>query len=86
MFSTDLIRRLTANDFESVDPRSFIWFVLVASSLIFWLLHGNRWIAGLIYSGVILRRGRIGDAIVAPAATNTLIACSVLTWRKWNPW
>ncbi len=85
-----LIRRLMANDFESLDPRSFTWFAVLASSLIFGLLHGDRWVAGslagLIYAGVMLRRGSIGDAVVAHATTNALIAFSVLAGGKWNLW
>ena len=85
-----LIRRLMANDFESLDPRQFTWFAVLVSSLVFGLLHGDRWIAGsiagLIYAGVMLRRGSIGDAVAAHATTNALIAFAVLVGGKWNLW
>ncbi len=49
---------------------------------------GSRWIAGtlagLLYGAVYLRRGRIGDAVVAHAITNGLLAASVLVTGQWN--
>jgi len=35
---------------------------------------------------VMLRRGRIGDAVVAHATTNALIAATVLIAGKWGLW
>ena len=56
----------------------------------FGLLHGDRWlagtVAGLIYAVTYLRRGRIGDAVVAHAITNALLAGSVLVGGKWDLW
>jgi membrane protease YdiL (CAAX protease family) len=43
-------------------------------------------IAGLLYAAVFLRRGRIGDAVVAHATTNALLAGYVLLWGKWSLW
>ena len=85
-----LIRRLTATDFESVDPRSFGWTPALVSSVAFGLLHGSRWpagiLAGMIYAGAIRRRGRIGDAVMAHAATNALLAAWVLIGGHWSDW
>ena len=85
-----LMRRLIAADFESVSFRRFTWFSLGVSSLVFGLMHGGRWLpgslAGLVFGLVLLRRGRIGDAIVAHATTNALLVVYVLALRQWQFW
>jgi exosortase E/protease (VPEID-CTERM system) len=85
-----LIRRLIAVDFESVDPRKFAWFPLLISSAAFGALHGDRWLAGTaagaLYAATLHWRGRIGDAVVAHAATNALLAAWVLIGGNWSLW
>jgi exosortase E/protease (VPEID-CTERM system) len=85
-----LIRRLSSADFESLSPRHYTYIALLVSSVAFGLLHGQRWlagtIAGLIYAAAFLRRGRIGDAVVAHATTNALLAALVLMGGKWDLW
>jgi len=85
-----LMRRLVSSDFEAVCFRRFSWFALLASSVIFGLLHGGYWIAGIIagilLGLVVIRRGRIGDAVVAHATANALLAVYVLIYHKWHLW
>ena len=85
-----LIRRLISPDFESIDPRAFTWLSVVGSSLAFGLMHGDRWIAGMIagllYAAALLRRGRIGDAVAAHGTTNALLAVWVLARGDWGLW
>jgi exosortase E/protease (VPEID-CTERM system) len=85
-----LIRRLISADFELLDARQFTWLSVLGSSVAFGLLHGDRWlagsIAGLLYATVFLKRGRIGDAVVAHATTNALLAGYVLLWGNWSLW
>jgi exosortase E/protease (VPEID-CTERM system) len=85
-----LMRRLVAPDFESVAFRRFTWFSLLASSLLFGMMHGSRWIAGTVagvaYVWIVLRRGRLGDAVAAHALTNLLLAGYVLTTGQWQFW
>lgn len=85
-----LIRRLISPDFESPDARRFTYFAVLLSSVAFGLLHGDRWLAGtlagLIYAAALLRRGRIGDAVVAHATTNALLAAWVLLRGNWYLW
>jgi len=85
-----LIRRLMAADFESLSVRTFSYVSLLVSSVVFGLLHGDRWlagtVAGLLYAGVFLRRGKIGDAVIAHATTNALLAALVLFSGKWYLW
>ena len=90
-----LIRRLmSANfetpDFETLDPRRYTVVALLFSSIVFGLLHGDRWlagtVAGLLYAAAFLRRGRIGDAVIAHATTNALLAACVLLGGNWSLW
>ncbi len=84
------IRRLISPDFEKLDFRRFTWLSVAISSLVFGAMHGDRWlvglVAGLVYAWVFLRRGRIGDAVVAHATSNLLIAAAVLIFDKWYLW
>jgi len=54
------------------------------------MLHGDRWlagsIAGMFYAAVTLRSGRIGDAVVAHATTNALLAAWVIISGSWDLW
>ena len=85
-----LIRRLMSPDFESLSVRSFSFVALLVSSVVFGLLHGDRWlagsVAGLLYAGAFLRRGKIGDAVIAHATTNALLAGLVLFSHRWYLW
>jgi exosortase E/protease (VPEID-CTERM system) len=85
-----LMRRLISADFESVGLQVFRISAVLISSLAFGVLHGDRWIAGamagIVYAGAQLWRGRTGDAIVAHGVTNALIAAWVLYSGDWNLW
>lgn len=85
-----LLRRLSAAEFEGVDWRAFAWLPIVISSAAFGLLHGQRWIAGMVagmvYAVAMLRRGRIGEAAAAHAITNLLVAGYVLLFGNWQLW
>jgi CAAX prenyl protease-like protein len=84
------MRRIASSDFESVGWRSFAWLPFLISSAAFGLLHGERWlagtIAGMLYALVMLRRGRIGEAVAAHAITNALLAAWVLSTGTWQLW
>jgi membrane protease YdiL (CAAX protease family) len=43
-------------------------------------------VAGMFYAWAMYRRGRVGDAIIAHATTNALIAADVLIFGNWNSW
>jgi len=85
-----LLRRLISADFDSVSFQRWTLWAVFASSLIFGLLHSDRWIAGsiagMLYASAQKWRGRIGDAIVAHGVTNALIAVSVLWSGNWSLW
>jgi exosortase E/protease (VPEID-CTERM system) len=85
-----LLRRLIQTQFDAVDPRTVTWLSILISSLLFGVLHGSRWgagaVAGLLYAAVYARRGRIGDAVLAHAITNALLAGWVVFSGAWGMW
>jgi exosortase E/protease (VPEID-CTERM system) len=85
-----LLRRLVSADFESVAFRTFQWLPFVISSIAFGVLHGERWLAGtlagMIYALAMMRRGRLGEAAMAHATTNALLAAWVLSTGQWQLW
>ncbi len=85
-----LLRRLISADFESVSFRQFSILAFAVSSAAFGFMHGSRWfagtLAGMLYAWVLLRRGRIGDCVVAHATTNALLAFWVLLFGRWDLW
>ncbi|HEY4088205.1 MAG TPA: exosortase E/protease, VPEID-CTERM system [Bryobacteraceae bacterium] len=85
-----LIRQIMSKDFDKLPPTAFSWPALIVSSVVFGVLHGGRWIAGvaagLIYALVYVRRGRIADSILAHAVTNALLAAMVLFGGAWQYW
>lgn len=85
-----LTRRLIANDFQEVPLGRFSWFSFLASSVLFGALHNSRpWagtLAGVCYALAFYRRGKLGDAVVAHAITNALLAAYVLATGNWSLW
>lgn len=84
------LRRWMAEDFEAVPWRAWNWVALGGSSVLFGLMHGGLWLAGiaagLVYGGMMIWRGRLGDAIAAHATTNALLAVYVLVLGRWDLW
>ena len=60
---------------------------VLVSSLAFAALHG-RWIeaglAGLVFAGLMLRRGRVADAIWGHIIANAIVAGAELAQREWS--
>ena len=85
-----LMRRLTTADFEAIPLSSSTWLGVLVSSVVFGLLHGDRWLAGtlagLTFALVARRTNRIGDAVVAHAVTNGLLVIWVLYFGQWQYW
>lgn len=85
-----LMRRLLAEEFESVAFKSVGWIPLLVTAIAFGALHGSMWLpallAGLVYGVVAIRTGRIGEAVAAHVATNALIAVCVLRGGLWQLW
>jgi exosortase E/protease (VPEID-CTERM system) len=85
-----LTRRLIQAQFDAVDPRTIGWLSILASSLLFGVMHGSRWgagaLAGLLFAAAYVRRGRIGDAVLAHSVTNALLAGWVIFKGAWGMW
>ena len=85
-----LMRRLSRADFEAVPFQSVRWPALAATAILFGLAHGALWLpgiaAGAVFGLLVARRGQIGEAVVAHATSNALIAVCVLGWNQWQLW
>ena len=60
---------------------------IIVSSLAFALLHGRileAGLAGLVFALVMLRRGRLGDAILAHATANAAVAAAAFATGDWS--
>jgi exosortase E/protease (VPEID-CTERM system) len=85
-----LLRRLMAEDFETIPLGRFTWPALLVSSIAFGALHSSRWVAGtlsgLLYGFAVARKGKLGDAVIAHATTNAILAAYVLVCNQWQFW
>ena len=84
-----LLRRLVAPDFRAVPLRRFSLPAFVISSLLFGAMHSGLLagtLAGMAYALAARRRGNLGDAVVAHATTNALLAAYVLATGAWSLW
>jgi exosortase E/protease (VPEID-CTERM system) len=82
-------RRLASASFEQVPLGRFAWLPFLGSSIAFGLMHDrliSATLAGMIYALVLYRRGQLGDAVVAHATTNALLAGFVLLTGSWSLW
>lgn len=83
-------RRLMSRDFETVRLEQLSPLAFLLSSIVFGALHGKQWfvgiLAGLAFAGLARWRGRIGDAVVAHATSNLLLAAWVLLRHDWAQW
>ena len=70
--------------------RTVTSFAVLSSSLVFGAMHGERWVAGTLagicYGLLIKRTGRIGEAILAHAVTNALLAAVVILKGNFQYW
>jgi exosortase E/protease (VPEID-CTERM system) len=85
-----VLRRLVNSDFQSVKFQDIRWPALAVCAVLFGITHGTMWLpailAGLAYGAITIRTGRIGEAVVAHATTNALLAASVLLFDQWQLW
>lgn len=85
-----LARRLVNREFDAVPFYAVTALSIGVSSVVFGLMHGRQWIegtlAGVAYALVMKRNGRLGDAVVAHAVSNSLLAAWVLLRGDWSQW
>ena len=85
-----LARRLIDREFDRLPFSALTPLSVVVSSVAFGLLYGQHWIAGIVTglacAAILRRRGRIGDAVVAHATSNLLLAAWILLRGDWGLW
>ena len=89
-FRAYLTRRLMGPDVERLPLGVFTWSSFAISSVLFGLLHGTFWVAGTLagmsFALALYQRRALGDAVVAHATTNGLLAMYVLATGRWSFW
>ncbi len=84
-----LYRYLISPEFERVPLNRVHGMALALSCVIFAFTH-QQWLAailcGVAYQGLVLRKGRLGDAMTAHAITNLLLAGWVVFRPDWVFW
>jgi exosortase E/protease (VPEID-CTERM system) len=84
-----LLPWLVRPDFEAAPPRAWTWPAVVLSSLAFGAVHQHfvlGAVAGGAFAAARLRRGRLGDAVLAHALANAGLAAAVLLGGRWDLW
>jgi CAAX prenyl protease-like protein len=88
-FRSFLYRYLIRLDFLNVPFNRFHGVAFVLTALIFALEH-EQWLAGVLcgfaYQALVLRKNRLGDAIVAHGITNFLLGLWVIAKGDWRFW
>ena len=84
-----LYRYIAKPDFESVGLGEFLLKPFVVTALVFGVAH-YEWLAGIlcavVFQGLVLRKKRLGDAILAHAVANLLLGLWVAGMGAWQFW
>ncbi len=82
-------RYLISPEFEKVPLNRFHPTSLAITCLVFAFTH-QQWLAGILcglaYHGLVIRKNRLGDAMVAHGITNFLLAVWVVGRGDWKFW
>jgi exosortase E/protease (VPEID-CTERM system) len=85
-----LMRRLVRADFDAVPFRAVPALAVLLSAVAFGIAHGPLWLpgimAGLAYGALMRSRASLGEAVLAHATTNALLAVCVLGLGQWQYW
>jgi uncharacterized protein len=90
VFYRSLIYRFLIKDaFERVPLNTLHWGSFIVTSLLFGLEH-YQWLAGILcgfcYQFLVIKKGRLGDAMLAHGVTNFLLSIWVVWKGAWNFW
>lgn len=84
-----LYRYLIRADFTSVSLSTWAATPFVVTAVVFGLVH-YEWLAGILcgaaYLGLVVYKGRLGDAMTAHAITNFLLGLWVVGKGAWQFW
>ena len=85
-----LYRYFVKLDFLAMPLGQFHALSFVTTSVIFGLMHPDRWLAGILcglaYQWLAIRKNRLGDAMTAHGITNFLLGIWVLWKGAWSFW
>jgi CAAX prenyl protease-like protein len=85
-----LYRYFVRINFFTMPLGQFHALSFVVTSVIFGLMHPDRWLAGILcglaYQGLTVRKNRLGDAMTAHAITNFLLGLWVIWKGDWSFW
>jgi CAAX prenyl protease-like protein len=89
-FRAYLMRRLQGAHLDDVPLGQFSWIAVLGSSVVFGVLHGSMWMAGTIagvaFALALCRRRAFGDAVIAHAVANGLLAVYACVSGHWSVW
>jgi CAAX prenyl protease-like protein len=85
-----LYRLLVRQNFLTMPLGQYHALSFFVTSIIFGLVHPDRWVAGILcglgYQWLVIRKGRLGDAMTAHAITNFLLGLWVVWRGAWSFW
>jgi CAAX protease family protein len=85
-----LYRYFVKTDFRAMPFNRFHGLSFFVTSIIFGVLHPDRWVAGIIcglgYQWLVIHKNRLGDAMTAHAITNFLLGLWVVWKGAWSFW
>ena len=88
-FRSFVYRYVAGKDFLAVPLGKFLAVPFVVTSVLFGLEH-REWLAGILcgfaYQGLVIWKGRLGDAVTAHGITNFLLGLWVAWKGAWHFW
>ncbi len=83
-----MYRYIVKPEFESVAHSTFHLGAFLVTSAFFGLSHTDHWLPGVLcgmsYQWLVLRKGRLGDAMLAHAITNLAISGYAIGTGRWE--
>ncbi len=84
-----LYRAILEKDFLNVSLRGVKWMPFLVTACVFGFAH-TQWLAGVLcgvfFQALVCRSGRLGEAMVAHAITNALLAVWIVVKGAWQFW
>ena len=84
-----LYRYIARPDFLTVPLNRFLPWPFLATAVLFGFSH-NEWLAGILcgaaFQWLVIRKGRLGDAMTAHAITNCLLGVWIVWQGAWHFW